>query len=81
MAVIREVKLRRRENALDRGSPETLAVRVYDHTNLCGGGWFELRGEGPRGQVAFAFRDSRRFLVLQEFDSTVEELLADYRQA
>ena len=81
MSVIRESHLLLRDAKANKSQPSVLMVRVYDHTNLCGGGWFEMRGEDPEGNVIFSLRDARKILVLEEFESTVEDLLCEYRPA
>jgi hypothetical protein len=72
MRVVRDVTLELREQARHGG--RVLRLRV-----LLEAGVYDLRGEDEAGNLHFRYQDQRVFCVMQEFESTLSELLGDYR--
>lgn len=76
MAVVREVTLELKEEALPSGQPRRLRLSIRDDAGV-----YDLRGEDEAGNLRFRYQDQRAFCVVQEFESTLEELQGDYRVA
>jgi hypothetical protein len=76
MAVVREVALELKEEALPSGQPSRLRLSIRDDAGV-----YDLRGEDEAGNLRFGYRDHRAFCVVQEFDRTLAELREDYRIA
>lgn len=74
MRVVRDVTLELREEARHGGRVPQLRLRV-----LLEAGVYDLRGEDEAGNLHFRYQDQRVFCVMQEFESTLSELLGDYR--
>ncbi|MHB8765607.1 MAG: hypothetical protein ACYDA8_14900 [Deferrisomatales bacterium] len=78
MRVIHEVTLARRDGSGGKDQPELLRVRLWEPARAGSEAWCELRAEDGAGNLRFAFRDPRPFLVRREFETTLAELLDDY---
>ncbi len=79
MEILRQSLFKRKEKEDDRAGPELLRVGVYGLDSTAeSDDCFELRGEDEQGRVHFTYRDPRKLMVLQEYDITVSELVAQY---
>ncbi len=75
MRVLREVDLELVTEPEAPSLPRFLRARVVELP----GGACELLLEDRAGNVRFAYRDRRRFLVLEEFEITLTDLEPVYR--